>query len=63
MQAVIVLAIVVAYELVRRFSVRQQRAYVGEAEGAGGRGRVRADGHRGHARGAPLVTRVPPCGP
>jgi len=33
MQAVIVIAIIVAYELVRRFTVRQQQAYVGETEG------------------------------
>jgi simple sugar transport system permease protein len=34
MQAVIVLAIVVAYELVRRAALRRQAQWVGEAEGA-----------------------------
>ena len=38
MQGVIVLAIVVAYELVRRYSLRRQRAWVGEAEGTAGPG-------------------------
>jgi simple sugar transport system permease protein len=33
MQGVIVLAIVVAYELVRRYSLHRQQAWVGEAEG------------------------------
>jgi general nucleoside transport system permease protein len=54
MQAVIVLAIVVAYELVRRFAVRQQRAYVGAIEGSAGTGASGPTPTEGTLAGAPL---------